>query len=133
MNPSQKEKLNLIGIDIWRKRFQKDISHNEEGIYLIDENFIFVLGKNDPNELVEDNEYFLKTLIKSIKRNSFKKFSHLESLDLISHIFLFGAELPQFLEEFNNKNISFYPSIAEICRSGEDKKLFFYDFIKQTS
>ena len=54
MNPSKKEKLNLIGIDIWRKRFQKDISHNEEGIYLIDENFIFVLGKNDPNELVED-------------------------------------------------------------------------------
>ena len=131
MNPSKKEKLNLIGIDIWRKRFE-DTSHNEEGIYLIDENFIFVLGKNDTNKLIEDNEYFLMTLIKSIKRTGFKEFSHLESLDLISHIFLFGTELPQFLEELNNKNISFYPSIAEICRTGEDKKSFFYDFIKQT-
>ena len=44
---SQEEKLINLGIDIWKKRPDKEISLSYKEIFLIDKDLVFVIGDKD--------------------------------------------------------------------------------------
>ena len=121
---SKHQKLQELGIDIWKKRSEQEAIIFQDEVYLIDRNCILCLGKEDKQVSEEDKIFFLSTLAKSIGKNKPLKINKLENPESINNILVLGTDLPQYSEQYINSKISSYDSMAEICSSKESKKLF---------
>ena len=62
---SKYQKLQELGIDIWKKRSEQEAIIFQDEVYLTDRNCILCLGKKDEEVSEEDKIFFLKTLAKS--------------------------------------------------------------------
>ena len=124
MDLSQEEKLINLGIDIWKKRPNKEILISREEIYLIGKDLVFVIGEKDRKIKEEDKKSFLLTLTKSIGRQDLQQLENLSQVKNVSHIFLLNVDFPKKIEEFDSLNIINLPSITEICSSRDNKEGF---------
>lgn len=124
MSLSKYQKLQELGIDIWKKRSEEEVIIFQEEIYLIDEDNILLLGEKDKKVSKEDKTIFLRTLTKSIKKNKILRINKLENPKAVNNILDLGTDSSEYLEQFENAKISSYDSMAEICSSKETKQLF---------
>ena len=124
MSLSKYQKLQELGIDIWKKRSEEEVIIFQEEIYLIDEDNILLLGEKDKKVSKEDKTIFLRTLTKSIKKNKILRINKLENPKAVNNILDLGTDLSEYLEQFENAKISSYNSMTEICSSKETKQLF---------
>jgi len=118
------QKLQELGIDIWKKRSEEEVIIFQEEIYLIDEDNILLLGEKDKKVSKEDKTIFLRTLTKSIKKNKILRINKLENPKAVNNILDLGTDSSEYLEQFENAKISSYDSMTEICSSKETKQLF---------
>ena len=124
MSLSKYQKLQELGIDIWKKRSEEEVINFQEEIFLIDEDSILLLGEKDKKVSEEDKTIFLRTLTKSIKKNKILRISKLENPKAVNNILDLGTDSSEYLEQFENAKISSYDSMTEICSSKETKQLF---------
>ena len=124
MSLSKYQKLQELGIDIWKKRSEEEVIIFQEEIYLIDEDNILILGEKDKKVSKEDKTIFLRTLTKSIKKNKILRINKLENSKAVNNILDLGTDSSEYLEQFENAKISSYDSMTEICSSKETKQLF---------
>ena len=124
MSLSKYQKLQELGIDIWKKRSEEEVIIFQEEIYLIDEDNILLLGEKDRKVSKEDKTIFLRTLTKSIKKNKILRINKLENPKAVNNILDLGTDSSEYLEQFENTKISSYDSMTEICSSKETKQLF---------
>ena len=124
MSLSKYQKLQELGIDIWKKRSEEEVIIFQEEIYLIDEDNILLLGEKDKKVSKEDKTIFLRTLTKSIKKNKILRINKLENPKAVNNILYLGTDSSEYLEQFENAKISSYDSMTEICSSKETKQLF---------
>ena len=124
MSLSKYQKLQELGIDIWKKRSEEEVIIFQEEIYLIDEDNILLLGEKDKKVSKEDKTIFLRTLTKSIKKNKVLRINKLENPKAVNNILDLGTDSSEYLEQFENAKISSYDSMTEICSSKETKQLF---------
>ena len=124
MSLSKYQKLQELGIDIWKKRSEEEVIIFQEEIYLIDEDNILLLGEKDKKVSKEDKTIFLRTLTKSIKNNKILRINKLENPKAVNNILDLGTDSSEYLEQFENAKISSYDSMTEICSSKETKQLF---------
>ena len=124
MSLSKYQKLQELGIDIWKKRSEEEVIIFQEEIYLIDEDNILLLGEKDKKVSKEDKTIFLRTLTKSIKKNKILRINKLENSKAVNNILDLGTDSSEYLEQFENAKISSYDSMTEICSSKETKQLF---------
>ena len=124
MSLSKYQKLQELGIDIWKKRSEEEVIIFQEEIYLIDEDNILILGEKDKKVSKEDKTIFLRTLTKSIKKNKILRINKLENPKAVNNILDLGTDSSEYLEQFENAKISSYDSMTEICSSRETKQLF---------
>ena len=121
---SKYQKLQELGIDIWKKRSEEEVINFQEEIFLIDEDSILLLGEKDKKVSEEDKTIFLRTLTKSIKKNKILRINKLENPKAVNNILDLGTDSSEYLEQFENAKISSYDSMTEICSSKETKQLF---------
>ena len=124
MSLSKYQKLQELGIDIWKKRSEEEVINFQEEIFLIDEDNILLLGEKDKKVSEEDKTIFLRTLTKSIKKNKILRINKLENPKAVNNILDLGTDSSEYLEQFENAKISSYDSMTEICSSKETKQLF---------
>ena len=124
MSLSKYQKLQELGIDIWKKRSEEEVINFQEEIFLIDEDSILLLGEKDKKVSEEDKTIFLRTLTKSIKKNKVLRINKLENPKAVNNILDLGTDSSEYLEQFENAKISSYDSMTEICSSKETKQLF---------
>ena len=124
MSLSKYQKLQELGIDIWKKRSEEEVINFQEEIFLIDEDSILLLGEKDKKVSEEDKTIFLRTLTKSIKKNKILRINKLENPKAVNNILDLGTDSSEYLEQFENAKISSYDSMTEICSSKETKQLF---------
>ena len=124
MSLSKYQKLQELGIDIWKKRSEEEVIIFQEEIYLIDEDNILLLGEKDKKVSKEDKTIFLRTLTKSINKNKILRINKLENPKAVNNILDLGTDSSEYLEQFENAKISSYDSMTEICSSKETKQLF---------
>ena len=124
MSLSKYQKLQELGIDIWKKRSEEEVINFQEEIFLIDEDSILLLGEKDRKVSKEDKTIFLRTLTKSIKKNKILRINKLENPKAVNNILDLGTDSSEYLEQFENAKISSYDSMTEICSSKETKQLF---------
>ncbi len=124
MSLSKYQKLQELGIDIWKKRSEEEVITFQEEIYLIDEDNILLLGEKDNKVSKEDKTIFLRTLTKSMKKNKILRINKLENPKAVNNILDLGTDSSKYLEQFENAKISSYDSMTEICSSKETKQLF---------
>lgn len=124
MSLSKYQKLQELGIDIWKKRSEEEVINFQEEIFLIDEDSILLLGEKDKKVSEEDKTIFLRTLTKSIKKNKILRINKLENPKAVNNILDLGTDSSEYLEQFENAKISSYDSMKEICSSKETKQLF---------
>lgn len=124
MSLSKYQKLQELGIDIWKRRPEEEVIIFQEEIYLIDEDNILLLGEKDKKVSKEDKTIFLRTLTKSIKKNKILRINKLENTKAVNNILDLGTDSSEYLEQFENAKISSYDSMTEICSSKETKQLF---------
>ena len=124
MSLSKYQKLQELGIDIWKKRSEEEVIIFQEEIYLIDEDNILLLGEKDKKVSEEDKTIFLRTLTKSINKNKILRINKLENPKAVNNILDLGTDSSEYLEQFENAKISSYDSMTEICSSKETKQLF---------
>ena len=124
MSLSKYQKLQELGIDIWKKRSEEEVINFQEEIFLIDEDSILLLGEKDKKVSEEDKTIFLRTLTKSIKKNKILRINKLENPKVVNNILDLGTDSSEYLEQFENAKISSYDSMTEICSSKETKQLF---------
>ena len=91
---SKYQKLQELGIDIWKKRSEQEAIIFQDEVYLIDRNCILCLEKKYEQVSEEDKIFFLSTLAKSIGKNKPLKINKLENPELINNILVFGTDLP---------------------------------------
>ena len=124
MSLSKYQKLQELGIDIWKKRSEEEVIIFQEETYLIDEDNILLLGEKDKKVSKEDKTIFLRTLTKSIKKNKILRINKLENPKAVNNILDLSTDSSEYLEQFENAKISSYDSMTEICSSKETKQLF---------
>ena len=124
MSLSKYQKLQELGIDIWKERSEEEVINFQEEIFLIDEDSILLLGEKDKKVSEEDKTIFLRTLTKSIKKNKILRINKLENPKVVNNILDLGTDSSEYLEQFENAKISSYDSMTEICSSKETKQLF---------
>lgn len=124
MSLSKYQKLQELGIDIWKKRSEEEVIIFQEEIYLIDEDNILLLGEKDKKVSKEDKTIFLRTLTKSIKKNKILRINKLENPKEVNNVLDLGTDSSEYLEQFEHAKISSYDSMTEICSSKETKQLF---------
>ena len=124
MSLSKYQKLQELGIDIWKKRSEEEVINFQEEIFLIDEDSILLLGEKDKKVSEEDKTIFLRTLTKSIKKNKILRINKLENPKAVNNILDLGTDSSEYLEQFENAKISSYDSMTEICSSKQTKQLF---------
>ena len=128
---SNQENLARLGINIWKKRTANKAHSPDEEMYLIDEEFIIVLGEKSRNESEDNKKLFLRSLIKSIGKKNYSKDFKFDNINSLKRIFLLDAQLPQMLKEIEESKILRNKSISEICHSKETK-LHFLDLFSTT-
>ena len=121
---SNQENLARLGINIWKKRTANKAHSPDEEMYLIDEEFIIVLGEKSRNESEDNKKLFLRSLIKSIGKKNYYKDFQFDNINSLKRIFLLDAQLPQMLKEIEESKILRNKSINEICNSKETKLHF---------
>ena len=124
MSLSKYQKLQELGIDIWKKRSEEEVINFQEEIFLIDEDSILLLGEKDKKVSEEDKTIFLRTLTKSINKNKILRINKLENPKAVNNILDLGTDSSEYLEQFENAKISSYDSMTEICSSKQTKQLF---------
>ena len=124
MSLSKYQKLQELGIDIWKKRSEEEVINFQEEIFLIDEDSILLLGEKDKKVSEEDKTIFLRTLTKSINKNKILRINKLENPKAVNNILDLGTDSSEYLEQFENAKISSYDSMTEICSSKDTKQLF---------
>ena len=124
MLSSNQENLARLGINIWKKRTANKAHSPVEEMYLIDEEFIIVLGEKSRNESEDNKKLFLRSLIKSIGKKNYYKDFQFDNINCLKGIFLLDAQLPQMLKEIEESKILRNKSISEICHSKETKLHF---------
>ena len=124
MSLSKYQKLQELGIDIWKKRSEEEVINFQEEIFLIDEDSILLLGEKDKKVSEEDKTIFLRTLTKSINKNKILRINKLENPKAVNNILDLGTDSSEYLEQFENAKISSYDSMTEICSSKETKQRF---------
>ena len=123
MEISQEYRLNKLGIDIWKKRYQEtNLTYSKN--YLIEDKYLFCF-ENKESLFDKSNEViFFRTLAISLGKEKVSQVSNLDSSLKITNIFLLDTDLPNNLKKYNDSFISKYSSIQEICSSKENKKDF---------
>ena len=124
MLSTNQEKLVRLGINIWKKRNANKARSSNEEMYLIDEEFIIVLGEESRNESEDNKNLFLRSLIKSIGKKNYIKDFQLDNINSLKRILLLDAQLPEILKEIEEPKILRNKSISEICHSKETKLHF---------
>ena len=124
MLSTNQEKLVRLGINIWKKRNANKARSSNEEMYLIDEEFIIVLGEESRNESEDNKNLFLRSLIKSIGKKNYIKDFQLDNINSLKRILLLDAQLPEILKEIEESKILRNKSISEICHSKETKLHF---------
>jgi len=124
MLSTNQEKLARLGINIWKKRNANKARSSNEEMYLIDEEFIIVLGEKSRNESEDNKNLFLRSLIKSIGKKNYIKDFQLDNINSLKRILLLDAQLPEILKEIEESKILRNKSISEICHSKETKLHF---------
>ena len=131
MLSTNQEKLARLGINIWKKRNANNARSSNEEMYLIDEEFIIVLGEKSRNESEDNKNLFLRSLIKSIGKKNYIKDFQLDNIDSLKRVVLLDAQLPEILKEIEESKILRNKSISEICHSKETK-LYFLELFSTT-
>ena len=123
MEISQEYRLNKLGIDIWKKRYQEtNLTYNRN--YLIEDKYLFCF-ENKESLFDKSNEViFFRTLAISLGKEKVSQVSNLDSSLKITNIFLLDTDLPNNLKKYNDSFVSKCSSIQEICSSKENKKDF---------
>jgi len=124
MLSTNQEKLVRLGINIWKKRNANKARSSNEEMYLIDEEFIIVLGEESRNESEDNKNLFFRSLIKSIGKKNYIKDFQLDNINSLKRILLLDAQLPEILKEIEESKILRNKSISEICHSKETKLHF---------
>jgi len=124
MLSTNQEKLARLGINIWKKRNANKARSSNEEMYLIDEEFIIVLGEKSRNESEDNKNLFLRSLIKSIGKKNYIKDFQIDNINSLKRILLLDAQLPEILKEIEESKILRNKSISEICHSKETKLHF---------
>ena len=124
MLSTNQKKLARLGINIWKKRNANKARSSNEEMYLIDEEFIIVLGEKSRIESEDNKNLFLRSLIKSIGKKNYIKDFQLDNINSLKRILLLDAELPELLKEIEESKILRNKSISEICHSKETKLCF---------
>ena len=124
MLSTNQEKLVRLGINIWKKRNANKARSSNEEMYLIDEEFIIVLGEESRNESEDNKNLFFRSLIKSIGKKNYIKDFQLDNINSLKRILLLDAQLPEILKEIEESKILRNKSISEICHSKETKLYF---------
>ena len=124
MLSTNQEKLVRLGINIWKKRNANKACSSNEEMYLIDEEFIIVLGEESRNESEDNKNLFLRSLIKSIGKKNYIKDFQIDNINSLKRILLLDAQLPEILKEIEESKILRNKSISEICHSKETKLHF---------
>jgi len=124
MLSTNQEKLVRLGINIWKKRNANKARSSNEEMYLIDEEFIIVLGEESRNESEDNKNLFLRSLIKSIGKKNYIKDFQIDNINSLKRILLLDAQLPEILKEIEESKILRNKSISEICHSKETKLHF---------
>lgn len=123
MEISQEYRLNKLGIDIWKKRYQEtNLTYSKN--YLIEDKYLFCF-ENKESLFDKSNEViFFRTLAISLGKEKVSQVSNLDSSLKITNIFLLDTDLPNNLKKYNDSFVSKFSSIQEICSSKENKKDF---------
>ena len=129
MLSTNQEKLARLGINIWKKRNANKARSSNEEMYLIDEEFIIVLGEKSRNEPEDNKNLFLRSLIKSIGKKNYIKDFQIDNINSLKRILLLDAQLPEILKEIEESKILRNKSISEICHSKETKVHFLELFL----
>ena len=124
MLSTNQEKLARLGINIWKKRNANKARSSNEEMYLIDEEFIIVLGEKSRNESEDNKNLFLRSLIKSIGKKNYIKDFQIDNINSLKRILLLDAQLPEILKEIEESKVLRNKSISEICHSKETKLHF---------
>ena len=124
MLSTNQEKLARLGINIWKKRNAINACSSNEEMYLIDEEFIIVLGEQSINESEDNKNLFLRSLIKSIGKKNYIKDFQIDNINSLKRILLLDAQLPEILKEIEESKVLRNKSISEICHSKETKLHF---------
>ena len=124
MLSTNQEKLVRLGINIWKKRNANKARSSNEEMYLIDEEFIIVLGEESRNESEDNKNLFLRSLIKSIGKKNYIKDFQIDNINSLKRILLLDAQLPEILKEIEESKVLRNKSISEICHSKETKLHF---------
>ena len=124
MLSTNQEKLARLGINIWKKRNANKARSSNEEMYLIDEEFIIVLGEKSRNESEDNKNLFLRSLIKSIGKKNYIKDFQIDNINSLKRILLLDAQLPEILKEIEESKVLRNKSISEICHSKETKLYF---------
>ena len=120
---SQEERLNHLGISIWKKISQQNNSENTDG-YSIENKYLFFFSNPIDSESENNKILFLKTLAISLGKKNVSKITLLDETPSIEHIFLLGVKLPSYLQGQKDSSITEHSSIDDICSSGESKSNF---------
>ena len=131
MLSTNQEKLARLGINIWKKRNANKARLSNEEMYLIDEEFIIVLGEKSRNESEDNKNLFLRSLIKSIGKKNYIKDFQIDNINSLKRILLLDAQLPEILKEIEESKVLRNKSISEICHSKETK-LYFLELLSTT-
>ena len=129
MLSTNQEKLARLGINIWKKRNANKARSSNEEMYLIDEEFIIVLGEKSRNESEDNKNLFLRSLIKSIGKKNYIKDFQIDNINSLKRILLLDAQLPEILKEIEESKVLRNKSISEICHSKETKVHFLELFL----
>lgn len=129
MLSTNQEKLARLGINIWKKRNANKARSSNEEMYLIDEEFIIVLGEKSRNEPEDNKNLFLRSLIKSIGKKNYIKDFQIDNINSLKRILLLDAQLPEILKEIEESKVLRNKSISEICHSKETKVHFLELFL----
>ena len=129
MHENLEEKLNHLGITFWKRRDIEDTSLMAKKMYLIDNNFLFLVGGDDENLTEEEIENFFTTLALSLGQDKYYKITDFQEVSNISHVFLLDEGLSEESNILDNVLVHKLSSIKTVCASKESK-INFLNYIK---
>ena len=121
MHENLEEKLNHLGITFWKRRDIEDISLMAKKMYLIDNNFLFLVGGDDENLTEEEIENFFTTLALSLGKDKYYKINDFKEVSNIGHVFLLDEDLSEESNILDNVLVHKLSSIKTVCASKESK------------
>ena len=129
MHENLEAKLNHLGITSWKRRDIEDISLMAKKMYLIGNNFLFLLGGDDENLSEEEIKNFFTTLALSLGKDKYHKITDSKEVSNIGHVFLLDEDLSEESNILDNVLVHKLSSIKTVCASKESK-INFLNYIK---